>query len=168
MDNAELFEKIKKGIRALLISAPRGVPTRLFLVDYRKVMGQELPFRALGFRDVREFIHGLPDVIREAPGPTGEPTLFPVVTAETSQIARFVATQKKPKIKKSLMPPSTTTPSRKGGMKTAGFSNNYRQRRGPPSRPGARTSNKKPKNTQSELIIITLIKAPLPLVVQLT
>ncbi len=121
MDSAELMEKTKKAIRALLISAPRGVPARLFLVDYRKVMGKELPFRNLGFRNVDDFIRGIPDVLRIGMGATGEPTLFPVVTAQTSQIARFVATQKKPKLKRSYMPPSTMAPSR--SVKMSGFSN---------------------------------------------
>lgn len=122
MNTAELLEKIKKGIRALLMSAPRGVPARLFMIDYRKVIGKELPFRSLGFERVDDFIRSVPDVIRVQPGPTGEPTLFAVATAETSQIARFVAVQKKPKLKKSLMPPATTLPAR--GMKLSGFSNN--------------------------------------------
>ncbi len=124
MDNAELLEKTKKAIRALLLSAPRGVPTRLFLTDYRKVMGKELPFRNLGFRSPDDFIRGMPDVIRQAVGSTGEPTLFPVVTAETSQLARFVATQRKPKLKlrKSFMRPPIlgNGPPR---AKATGFSN---------------------------------------------
>ena len=116
MDGAELLVKTKKALRALLISAPRGVPKRLLLTDYRMVMGKELPFRTLGFSSLEDFIRGIPDVMRVAPGTGGEPTLFPVVTAETEQIARFVATQRKPKLKKSLAPPAIVAPSKNSGF----------------------------------------------------
>ena len=116
MDGAELMVKTKKALRALLISAPRGVPKRLLLTDYRMVMGKELPFRNLGFSNLEDFIRSVPDVMRVAPGTGGEPTLFPVVTAETEQIARFVATQKKPKLKKSLAPPAIVAPPKLSGF----------------------------------------------------
>ena len=116
MDSAELLVKTKKALRALLISAPRGVPKRLLWTDYKMVIGKELPFRNLGFSSLEDFIHGIPDVIRVGPGVNGEPTLFPVVTSETEQIARFVATQKKPKLKKSLAPPAIVAPSKLSGF----------------------------------------------------
>ena len=103
----ELLEKTKKALRSVLISAPRGVPARMIFGDYKAVMGKELPYRELGYRNIEDFIRSIPDVVRIGSGPTGEPTYYAVANAETQQIARFVAVQKKPKFKKSLAPPST-------------------------------------------------------------
>lgn len=109
MDREALLEKTKKELRSVLISAPRGVPERLLLSDFRKVLGKELPYRELGFRNLGEFVYAASDVIRLGQGPTGEPTFFGVANTETAQIARFVATQKKTKLKKSMVPPPTSS-----------------------------------------------------------
>ena len=103
----ELLEKTKKALRSVLISAPRGVPARMLIRDYRAVMGKDLPYRELGHRTVESFILAVPDVVRIGNGPTGELTYYAIANAETQQIARFVAVQKKSKLKKSLAPPST-------------------------------------------------------------
>ena len=104
MDPDQVLEKTKKELRSLLISAPRGVAVSLLAKDYRMVMGKELPYRELGCRNVEQFIHSIPDTIRVAHGPAGL-TCYAVANAETQQIARFVASQKKPSLKKSLKPP---------------------------------------------------------------
>ena len=118
MEREQLLEKTKKALRSVLISAPRGVPAHLLLSDYRKVMGKELPFRALGFSSVEQFVAALDDVVRVAPGPTGVTTLYPVANQETKQIMRFVAAQKKAPLKKSLVPPPTVhkTPAKMAGF----------------------------------------------------
>lgn len=119
MDVSELRDKTKKALRSILISAPRGVPAKLILKDYKMVMGKELPLRSLGFQTVDEFIKSVPDVVRAAPGATGELTLFPVANAETQQIARFVASQKKPKIRKSsFRPVGNARPFKVSGFST--------------------------------------------------
>ena len=107
MDRAALLERTKKELRSLLISAPRGVPARMLYKDYKMVIGKELPYRQLGFRNADEFVQSLSDVVRLGFGPTGEQTYFGVANAETAQISRFVASQKKPKLKKSHAPPPT-------------------------------------------------------------
>jgi len=105
MDRAALLEKTRKELRSLLISAPRGVPARMLYNDYKAVIGKELPFRQLGFRTLEEFVRAQSDVVKLGVGPTGEQTYFGMANAETAQISRFVASQKKPKLKKSLAPP---------------------------------------------------------------
>ena len=107
MDPVQILDKTKKELRSLLISAPRGVAVSLVAKDYRMVMGKELPYRELGYRNIEQFINSIPDTIRLANGPAGL-TCFAVANAETQQIARFVASQKKPALKKSLKPPPVT------------------------------------------------------------
>ena len=82
------------------------------------VIGKELPYRELGFRNVEQFIDSIPDTVNLGSGPAGL-TCFAVTNAETRQIARFVALQKKPSIKKSMMPPAAII---KRPVKMAGFS----------------------------------------------
>ena len=71
MDREALLEKTKKELRSVLISAPRGVPARLLLKDYKAVTGKELPYRQLGFRSLDEFLRAIQDVACATPGPTG-------------------------------------------------------------------------------------------------
>ncbi len=106
MDRTELLEKTKKEVRSLLISAPRGVPARLLLSDYKMVTGKELPYRQLGFRSLDDLVRAIPEVVRADMGSTGQLTFFGVANANTRQIARFVQVQKKPKLKRSGMPPA--------------------------------------------------------------
>ena len=104
MDPDQILDKTKKELRSLLISAPRGVAVSLLAKDYKMVMGKELPYREMGYRNIEQFIQSIPDTIRVGHGPAGL-TCYAVANAETQQIARFVASQKKPALKKSLKPP---------------------------------------------------------------
>ena len=130
MDRQAVLEKTRKELRSVLISAPRGVPARMLLKDYKMVTGKELPYRQLGFNTLEDFIHSQSDVVRIGLGPTGEPTLYGVANAETAQISRFVASQKKTKLKKSLAPPPVVT---RTPMKMAAFTKKFRY--GPRSSP---------------------------------
>lgn len=121
MDQDQVRSKLKKELRSLLISAPRGVALPLLTKDYKMVMGKELPYREMGYRTVEQFIDSIPDTIRLGHGPAGL-TCYAVANAETQQIARFVASQKKPALKKSLMPPAVVL--RKPGS-TSGFSKKF-------------------------------------------
>ena len=121
MDREKILDRTKKDLRSVLISAPRGVPLSMLLRDFRQILGSELPFRQLGFQRVEDFIRTVPDVVRVDRGVTGEPTCFAIADASTSQIARFVALQKKPKLKKSNAPPSIRKPVYTGFTKKAKF-----------------------------------------------
>ena len=116
MDRDQLLDKTKKALRSLLISAPRGVVVHLLAKDYNMVMGKELPYRELGYRSLDDFINSIPDTIRLGHGPGGL-TCYAVANAETQQIARFVALQKKPALKKSLRPPAIVSkPTKMSGF----------------------------------------------------
>lgn len=116
MDKEKLLDRTRKDLRSVLISAPRGVPIRLLLSDFKMVLGYELPCRQLGFQRVEDFLRTIPDVIRLDRGVMGELTCFAVADASTSQIARFVALQKKPKLKKSNAPPMVRKPQSYAGF----------------------------------------------------
>ena len=121
MDKTKVLERTSKDLRSVLISAPRGVPLRLLLSDFKMVLGSELPYRQLGFQRLEDFLRSIPNVVRIDRGATGETTCFAVADASTSQIARFVATQKKPKLKKSNAPPLIRKPVYSGFTKKSKF-----------------------------------------------
>ena len=121
MDREKLLDRTRKDLRSVLISAPRGVPLRMLLQDFKMILGYELPFRQLGFQKYEEFIRTIPDVVKLAMGAMNEPTCFAVADANTRQIARFVALQKKPKLKKNNTPPSVKKPINPGFTKKSKF-----------------------------------------------
>lgn len=123
---SEVLDKTKKALRAVLISAPRGVPVRMLCRDFKTVLGYELPYKQLGFHRLEEFIRTIPDVARLGTN-NGDPTYYAVADEKTSQILRFVTSQKKPKVKKSGAPPMTQRP-----MAVSGFTK--KSRYGPMSR----------------------------------
>lgn len=106
----DLLDKTRKALRSVLISAPRGVPAHLLASDFRMVLGYELPYKQLGFTKLDEFVRSIPDVVRLGNGLEGEPTYFAVADSKTSQILRFVSSQKKPKVKRSHAPPVVRKP----------------------------------------------------------
>lgn len=110
MDREKLKDRVKKEIRSLLISAPRGVPANLFLKDYRSMNGKELPFRDLGYGRLEDFICSIPDVVKVGNGPTGQATFYPVATRETQHMVSLISRQKKPTLKKSLVPSPIVAP----------------------------------------------------------
>lgn len=130
MDNAKLMERTAKDLRSVLLSAPRGVPLRLLLSDFKMVVGCEVPYRQLGFQKLEDLLKSLPNVVRLGTGATGELTCFAIADSTTSQLARFIATQKKPKLKKSSAPPMVNRPMYTGFTKKSKF--------GPRARPSTR------------------------------
>ena len=120
MDREKLRDKVKKDIRALLISAPLGVPAQIFAKDYRQMNGKEIPYREIGYRSLDDFIWSIPDVVRVGMGPTGLVTFYPVATKETQHIVNMIKKQKKPSIKKGVMP--TAIVARKTPVKATSFS----------------------------------------------
>ena len=120
MDREKLRDKVKKDIRALLISAPLGVPAHIFSKDYRQMNGKEVPYRDIGHRSLDDFIMSIPDVVRVAMGPTGMVTFYPIATKETEHIMNMIRKQKKPSIKKGVMPSAIM--ARKTPVKMSSFS----------------------------------------------
>ncbi len=140
--SSDILDKTKKALRAVLISAPRGVAARMLCKDFKCVLGYELPYRELGYHRMEDFLNTIPDVARLGTGATGELTYFGVADAKTSQICRFVATQKKPKIKKSGAPPAIQKPS-------STFAFTKKSRYGPISKPKVAGFRTKPVGSYS-------------------
>ena len=120
MDREKLRDKVKKDIRALLISAPLGVPAQIFPRDYRQMNGKEVPYREVGHGTLEEFIRSIPDVVRVGMGPTGLVTFYPVATKETQHIVNLIKRQKKPPVRKAVIPSAIM--ARKTPIKMSSFS----------------------------------------------
>ena len=60
---SDSLEEIKKNIRALLISAPRGLSADDIEHDYRAMLGKPLPFKDYKCNSCLEFLKTLPDVV---------------------------------------------------------------------------------------------------------
>jgi hypothetical protein len=54
---------VKKNIRALLISAPRGLTVEDIEHDYQAVLGKPLPFEHFRCKNALEFLKTMPDVV---------------------------------------------------------------------------------------------------------
>ena len=94
-------------IRSVLMSASRGVPKYKLGGDYRNFVGKSMneSLHQLGYRSVDEYVRNNGHVVREASGPTGEPTYFAVTTTDTAHVAKLIARQKKPSLTKMRHPP---------------------------------------------------------------
>ena len=94
-------------VRSVLLSASRGVPTHKLGGDYRNFVGKSIndSLHQLGYRSVDEYVRNNGHVVREAVGPMGEPTYFAVTTSDTEHVAKLIARQKKPSLKKMTRPP---------------------------------------------------------------
>ena len=55
--------EVKKNIRALLISAPRGLSVQDIEHDYQAVLGKFLPFEHFKCKTALEFLKTMPDVV---------------------------------------------------------------------------------------------------------
>jgi len=62
MSRADLIEKTKKHLRSVLISEKGGVALDRLEKDYRDLVGQSLPYQALGFHSTTALLEAIPDV----------------------------------------------------------------------------------------------------------
>ena len=94
-------------IRSVLMSASRGVPKSKLGPDYKNFVGKSMneSLHQLGYRSLDEYVQNNRHVVREAVGPTGEPTYFAVATSDTEHVAKLIARQKKPSLKNMTCPP---------------------------------------------------------------
>ena len=92
---AEIKEETKKQIRALLLSAPKGLSGRDIQNDFKCMMGKTLPFRELGYSTAEDLFRDLPDVVRVT-WVDGEVILRGVSDTTTKHIERLVSRQKVP------------------------------------------------------------------------
>ena len=60
---AVTLKEVKKSIRALLISAPRGLSVEDIEHDYQSMFGKPLPFKQFNCKTALEFLKTMPDVV---------------------------------------------------------------------------------------------------------
>jgi len=86
---------VKRTLRALLLSSKHGCTPRQVLSDYQHIVGEGLPYEALGYRTFMKYIESIPDVVRISKQ-QDRIVLFGVADGSTQHIAKMVAKQKTP------------------------------------------------------------------------
>lgn len=57
-------KEFKKNLKGLIISSPKGLTVSQLLRDYRETIGREIPFRAMGYTSIVEYLQNIPDTLR--------------------------------------------------------------------------------------------------------
>lgn len=104
-EEEKLMKQTKSMLRAVLISAPRGVVARRLQAEYKSITGTSIPYHRLGYSSLEDFLRSIPDVIHARPGTTGELTFFGVADSSTEHIAKLVSKQRKPKLSRARSTP---------------------------------------------------------------
>uniref|UniRef100_A0A0K8TEH4 Tudor domain-containing protein 7 n=1 Tax=Lygus hesperus TaxID=30085 RepID=A0A0K8TEH4_LYGHE len=86
-------DKVISNLRACLISSPGGTTVSDLNKDYRSLVGENIPFRRLGYSSLEEFLQFLPNVDIVNRG--GQNHVIAKVAADSSHIAKLVQGQKK-------------------------------------------------------------------------
>ena len=90
-------DKVKRNVRAVLLSSKHGCSPRQLLNDYKHLMGECLPFESLGYASLMDFVFHIPDVVSVIR--TSEGVLLRGVADQSTQhIARMVRSQKSSKM----------------------------------------------------------------------
>uniref|UniRef100_A0A670HZC3 Tudor domain-containing protein 5 n=1 Tax=Podarcis muralis TaxID=64176 RepID=A0A670HZC3_PODMU len=97
-DQERLMNSMKKVVRSLLTPVKEGLTPMELNKEYKSMIGEPLPFRALGYHSVMELVIDMPDVVRICPSGNGNTVLRAIPDESTELIASLVARQKsKPK-----------------------------------------------------------------------
>lgn len=91
-------------LRAVLISSPRGVPLYRLDREYRSITFEPIPYKKCGFSTLDDFIRSIPRVARIQTDRDGETVVVGVPSEADQHVAKLIAKQKKPKIRKSARP----------------------------------------------------------------
>ena len=103
---------IKKQIRALLQSVKRGCTFKQLYVDYRHVMGYDVPLEHLGYSSFSQLIRDIPDVVEIRTNRDGQSALHAVADEHTEHISRLVSKQKS-RAQYTQPPPARKQPPRR-------------------------------------------------------
>ncbi|XP_028407750.1 tudor domain-containing protein 5-like isoform X2 [Dendronephthya gigantea] len=87
-----LLPEVKKNIRALLISAPRGLSVEDIEHDYHAMLGKPLPFKHFRCKSALEFLKTMPDVVK-ANWSNGILILEGIADESSKHIAKLVSRQ---------------------------------------------------------------------------
>ncbi|XP_062990287.1 tudor domain-containing protein 5 isoform X2 [Elgaria multicarinata webbii] len=94
-DQEHLMNLLKKEVRSLLTSIQEGLTPFQLEEEYKSMIGEQLPFRALGYRSIMELVKDMPDVVNVCPKGNGDVILKAIADESTKGIASLVARQKK-------------------------------------------------------------------------
>ncbi|XP_046548962.1 LOW QUALITY PROTEIN: tudor domain-containing protein 7-like, partial [Haliotis rubra] len=95
------LKQVKAMLRSVLLSCKEGVASQRFLVDYRDVTGEYLPYKKFGFSSVSDFIASIPDVVHVR-RQGGEEIYHAVADETTAHIQKLVSKQRSKKTKRPL------------------------------------------------------------------
>lgn len=56
--------KLKKEVRGILLSSPRGLTIPQFLKDYKDSIGQAFPFKEFGYNSSPDLLSAISDVVK--------------------------------------------------------------------------------------------------------
>ncbi|XP_066480631.1 tudor domain-containing protein 5 [Tiliqua scincoides] len=97
-DQERLINLLRKEVRSLLTTIKEGLTPLQLERDYRSMIGEPLPFRALGYQSIMELLVDMPDVVKICRSADGSVILKAIADESTKDIASLVARQKnKPK-----------------------------------------------------------------------
>ena len=105
-----LLADVKKRVRALLISSPSGCSPKQLWQDYRQVIGEELPYSALGYRSLMAFIQDISDVVKVTLTRDNHTVIYAVADEKTRHISRMVSRQKHSRSAGHVQPPPARNP----------------------------------------------------------
>ncbi|XP_067666250.1 tudor domain-containing protein 7B-like [Haliotis asinina] len=129
------LKQVKAMLRSVLLSCKEGVASQRFLVDYRDVTGEYLPYKKFGFSSVSDFIASIPDVVHVR-RQGGEEIYHAVADETTAHIQKLVSKQRSKKTKRPLRKAPVRNPFRSNNRPVGrGYIPPYRPRGGGYSRP---------------------------------
>ncbi|XP_044295243.1 tudor domain-containing protein 5 isoform X1 [Varanus komodoensis] len=106
-DQEHLMNSLKKEVRSLLTPVKEGLTPFQLEQEYRWMIGEQFPYRALGYQSVMELVKEMPDVVNVCPRGDGGVILKAIADESTKGIASLVAKQKsKPKAQPSRHRPN--------------------------------------------------------------
>ncbi|XP_063154540.1 tudor domain-containing protein 5 [Candoia aspera] len=116
-DQEHRMHSLKKEVRSLLTPIKGGLTPCQLEKEYKSMIGEQLPFRMLGYHSVMELVKDMPDVVNICPKGDGTVVLKAIADESTKRIASLVARQRsrsKPHFSKHRLNFSLPSTSRSG------------------------------------------------------